>query len=477
MTLAVDHPVGLVGHVGEHIHRLEELDRATLRTRGLADERLRRPHARPLHEARFGVEVLLHVEEVHVHVPLGIAIGNAAIHGHVVADFAGCFGLGQVRADLQAAAKRKVGIDAHRPVEVARARLVLVDEDGADARAPQDVAAVAADEEVVTGTAEGAVGLDVEHADVMRARLARQPRAADDRHRLARGRQADATTEEQIGLHLRRRERRPGAHREEVRVLEEEVALLREEEAEAREVDLLVVDFHLGEVGVEREIEVEPGRQAIARIEADVTHHRRGVDRWRRRDDAPAAHGEGLEPQVEPAAEIAQAVELTRQADARETVGAGDGRPVGDFVLPPGVAQEVDAPHLFFRRTEPHGRKGNQQLGRPALVGDLRRRVPHAVPVAVDGRRRTAAAALAFVKDLLLEARAERRRDEHVAVARVVEGVEDDLEVVLVKQAVGVAPHLGGHHRHGRHGLEPDVEIALVVQDPHLGAVGLGLPR
>ena len=87
---------------------------------------------------------------------------------------------------------------------------------------------------------------------------------------------------------------------------------------------------------------------------------------------------------------------------------------------------------------------GDGHLRRPPVAGDLRRRVPDPFPVAVDVRGGAAATALALVEDLLLELGAERRRDEHVAVARVLERVEDDLEVVFVEQPVGVAPHLGG---------------------------------
>ena len=65
-------------------------------------------------------------------------------------------------------------------------------------------------------------------------------------------------------------ERAAGAHGEQVRVLEEEVALLGIEQAEARQVDLLLVDFDLREVGVDRDVEVEAGGDAVARVEADV---------------------------------------------------------------------------------------------------------------------------------------------------------------------------------------------------------------
>ena len=87
---------------------------------------------------------------------------------------------------------------------------------------------------------------------------------------------------------------------------------------------------------------------------------------------------------------------------------------------------------------------------------------------------RAAAAAFAFVEDLLFELGAERRRHEHVAVARIVEGVEDDLEVVFVEQPVGVAPHFGGADGQRREGANADVEAAFVVEDAHLGAIGRG---
>ena len=43
--------------------------------------------------------------------------------------------------------------------------------------------------------------------------------------------------------------------------------------------------------------------------------------------------------------------------------------------------------------------------------------------------------------NLLFELCAEGRRDEHVAVPGVVEGVEDDLEVVFIEQPVGNPPY------------------------------------
>ena len=54
------------------------------------------------------------------------------------------------------------------------------------------------------------------------------------------------------------------------------------------------------------------------------------------------------------------------------------------------------------------------------------------------------------------------------------EGVEDDLEVVLVEQAERVAPHLGGDDAVGLRvvGLDTEVEGLGVVEQPHHGLLG-----
>jgi hypothetical protein len=75
------------------------------------------------------------------------------------------------------------------------------------------------------------------------------------------------------------------------------------------------------------------------------------------------------------------------------------------------------------------------------------------------------------VEHLLLQLGAERRRQEHVAVARVVEGVDDDLEVVLVEEAVRIAAHLGGDDRFGSIGVDADVDVLVVVEDTDFGAI------
>ena len=58
--------------------------------------------------------------------------------------------------------------------------------------------------------------------------------------------------------------------REHAEALEKEVALLGEEQVEARQVDLLLVDFDLREVGVDREVGGDVLRDAVLHVAADA---------------------------------------------------------------------------------------------------------------------------------------------------------------------------------------------------------------
>src|SRR5207237_1136518 len=64
--------------------------------------------------------------------------------------------------------------------------------------------------------------------------------------------------------------------------------------------------------------------------------------------------------------------------------------------------------------------------------------------------------------------------DEHVAVARVVERIEDHLEAVFIENAIGIAAHLGGDDagRLGIVGVYGDENVPRVVQHADLGALG-----
>src|SRR4029453_6838146 len=111
-------------------------------------------------------------------------------------------------------------------------------------------------------------------------------RPADDRDRLPRIREADATAEEQNrianavpgapgraagGVPVAPRPPAAGAAElVDAGVLEKEVTLLRKEQAEARQVDLLLVGFDLREVGVDGEIPRQPAGDAVLGVEPDV---------------------------------------------------------------------------------------------------------------------------------------------------------------------------------------------------------------
>ena len=135
-----------------------------------------------------------------------------------------------------------------------------VGEHRADRAAAQDVALDPQHGEIRRLGAASSVlvaGLDVDDADAVCADLAGEPAAGVDRDHAARdsGRCAGCRT----GTACRRRVVRPlpaaGAAAGEVEhaaAFEEEVALLGKEQAEPRQVDLLLVDLDLREVGVVR---------------------------------------------------------------------------------------------------------------------------------------------------------------------------------------------------------------------------------
>ncbi len=147
---------------------------------------------------------------------------------------------------------------------------------------------------------------------------------------------ADAAAEEQIdftGI----------ADAEEAGVLEEERALLREEQREAIEVDLLIVDFDLREVGVDGGIERQARRDAVFQVAAEIVIGL-GVDR---RD----AGLERVAERIGRDAEVAQRRRLhaghrAGQRQAIEIELPRNRRPVGALVAAADVALEVDAPRL-----------------------------------------------------------------------------------------------------------------------------------
>ena len=115
--------------------------------------------------------------------------------------------------------------------------------------------------------------------------LARHAAAAEDRNRLAVVADADAAAEEQIDF-------AGVADAEEAGVLEEERPLLREEQVEAIEVDLLIVDFDLREVGVDGGVERQ-ARRELYFTSPPKSQVGLGIDRRyaRRRAALPSPYG------------------------------------------------------------------------------------------------------------------------------------------------------------------------------------------
>ena len=318
-------------------------------------------------------------------------------------------------------------------------------------------------------------GPHVQHADVgVGPDLAGQPAAAPDVDALAVVADADAPAEEQLEL-----ARLP--HREEPRVLEKEGPLLREEQVEPVEVDLLVVHLDLREVGVVRQVEGEARGHAVLQVRPDVSEPRgAGVD------IASQGLSEHVGVQLEvPRRRHLQAAQLAGQRQPVQVELARQRRPVRLLVPVADVALEVDAPRLDGARRVAQGAERDGELGRPRDVGDLRRHLPHAVPVQVEPAPRAAlllaagpldeaaadaSAALALVGELPVVLEPGRVRPEHEPVLLVAVGVEDDLEAVGLDQrrvAAGVGDDDGGGI--ANEADHPEVDRLVGVDDAHLG--------
>ncbi len=103
---------------------------------------------------------------------------------------------------------------------------------------------------------------------------------------------------------------------EDAGVLQKELALLGKEQVETRQVDLLVIRLHLGEVGVDGEVEHLARRQSQLRVEAD-----RGVPsdvavRLLRVAAARLAENVGLDVEVETARQRLEPCQFAGSADA-----------------------------------------------------------------------------------------------------------------------------------------------------------------
>ena len=233
-------------------------------------------------------------------------------------------------------------------------------------------------------------GLDIHDPDGVRSHLPRQAATGIDRHDPTTI-EADAARVEQV----RRVGRvgapsRPNATPGKVKdpaPFEEEVTLLGEKEAEAREVDLLLVDLHLREVGVDREVGRQVRRDRVFGVAADpapeIVGDRGGPHaiRLQARDDVRfelEIQPRGREIETDQRAAGGNAVQCLRAGQALRHRGQ-----VGPFVLATHRAPQLDAPDLVRPRPIPDRLERDRHFHRPATLEPPRFRGPDGIPVRV----------------------------------------------------------------------------------------------
>ena len=161
------------------------------------------------------------------------------------------------------------------------------------------------------------------------------------------------------------------------------------------------------------------------------------------------------------AADAAELAEPRRPGRDR----ARDRHPVVVFVERRHVAAHVEAPQLVGGVVEAQLRKRNPQLRGPALLGDVGARLPHRIEAFVEG---------GFVVFGMkpIDADARRGDAEHVRRAPIVKGVERDLDVLGLFDAV--APAHRRLDRRPRRLVHPraDVQRRRVVDEADLHPLG-----
>ena len=176
-----------------------------------------------------------------------------------------------------------------------------------------------------------------------------------------------------------------------------------------------------------------------------------------------------LQFQVAAARGHLQAFEGARRRDLEDAAEGGErARHRGEvrpLVLPSDDPPEVDPPRLVSPGLIAQRLERNRHLDGPSAVEAPGLHVPHGVPVVV-GR--------ALIGDLPVGEPADRVGVEDVAVALVVEGVEEHREVVVLPQLRRVAPHLVGDAPLRVRFAAPrrDVDVVVVEEDPRLGLLG-----
>ena len=203
-------------------------------------------------EPDFRIEILAGEHVLGINAP-PIGIPHEPVPGtEVVAGAPARLRLGDVMHELDVLVELQHRVDAVGVVDRAVRARSPPRANHADAAAPQDLALHAHGGEIGSDGVEGGhvAGAHLENADLVPAAPAEQASAADDRDDAAVLESDPAAEEDHRDLRVVTRRAALGAEAEELLPLHEELALLRILQREPRQVELLLVVFHLREVGV-----------------------------------------------------------------------------------------------------------------------------------------------------------------------------------------------------------------------------------
>ena len=253
---------------------------------------------------------------------------------------------------------------------------------------------------------------------------------------------------------------RLAAEGEHTLVLQEEFPLLGEEEREPRQVDLLLIRLHLGEVGVHGEVGDEVVRDGVLHVEPDIAGRHVRQPLGRRADPVQLGDGVRLQLQVDAGVrhfEADQRGGLRNLHDGAEVERSRQRHERRVLVVPDDAALDVEAPHLLPARTVAQRPEGDDRLERPAAVEASHLHAPDGVPVLVPA---------ALVADLAVHPPADGIDDELHRVAAVVERVEHDADVLPQSHAIP-AHVVGDPFRLRRRAVAADRDVQVVVVEQH----------
>ena len=254
-------------------------------------------------------------------------------------------------------------------------------------------------------------------------------------------------------------DRRDGG-REELHPFQEEGTLLRVEDGESLVGgDPGDVRLHLGEVGVQRQIQGVVGVGDPLRVHAAGPVHVAAVEGTPRSRDRlrllPGGHV-GSDDEVVPRG---QPLEARQRVLVADEAGAPPGKRRREdlvAVVPRVVPEEQDAPGPGAGAVVPERGERDAHLQDPSVPGDPSRGVP------VEVRRGVLAPGRIVLDGVVLDAA--RRREEQDPGAPVVAGVEDDPAVVdALRDVVPVGVRGPDARRVGIGELEPRVKVPVVV--------------